>query len=114
MKRREMVIAERRLIQELAVVEMERLCPARRNPRRGDVAAIRASLEANGQYRPLVVNRSTMEVLAGNHTFLAAQQLGFRQVMVAFVEVDEEHARRIQLADNRTSDLAGYDDAELA
>jgi DNA modification methylase len=102
------------VIEELAVVPIERLCPATLNPRRGDVAAIRASLEANGQYRPLIVNRPTMEVLAGNHTLAAAGDLGLVEVMVAFVDVDEEHARRIQLADNRTADLAGYDQAELA
>src|SRR5262249_21972971 len=46
-----------------------------RNPRRGDLAAIKRSLEVNGQYRPIVVNRRTGEVLAGNHTWLAAREL---------------------------------------
>lgn len=32
------------------------------NPRRGDVAALKASLERNGQYRPIVVNRRNQEV----------------------------------------------------
>jgi ParB/Sulfiredoxin domain len=42
------------------------------NPRRGDVEAIKTSLRAHGQYRPIVVNRPTMQVLAGNHTLEAA------------------------------------------
>ena len=33
------------------------------NPRRGDPQAIAASLRHHGQYKPLVVNRHTMEVL---------------------------------------------------
>jgi len=85
-----------------------------RNPRRGDVAAIRRSLEVNGQYRPIVVNRRSGEVLAGNHTLAAAAELGWSEIAATFVDVDEEQARRIVLADNRLSDLAGYDDAELA
>lgn len=83
------------------------------NPRRGDVAAIRESLRANGQYRPLVVNRRTMEVLAGNHTLRAARELGWVEIAATFVDVDAEQARRIVLVDNRTSDVAGYDSAEL-
>ena len=43
----------------------------------GDTRAIRESLERNGQYRPIVVNRRTMEVLAGNHTLAAALELGW-------------------------------------
>jgi site-specific DNA-methyltransferase (adenine-specific) len=87
---------------------------ARRNPRRGDVAAIAASMRANGQFRPLVVNRATMEVLAGNHTLLAARELGMAELAVYLISVSEAQARRIALADNRTSDLAGYDEGELA
>ena len=47
------------------------------NPRRGDVQAIADSLRVNGHFRPIVVNKGThtgrpMEVLAGNHTIMAA------------------------------------------
>ncbi len=79
------------------------------NPRRGDVAAIRESLAHHGQYRPLVVNRRTMEVLCGNHTFRAAQEVGLTEIAVTFVDVDSEQARRILLVDNRTNDQATYD-----
>jgi DNA modification methylase len=100
-------------IQDL-LVPIAELRLYQRNPRRGDVEAIKRSLAGNGQYRPLVVNRRTSEVLAGNHTLLAAQQLGWEQVAVTYVDVDAEQAKRIVLVDNRTSDLAGYDDEALA
>ena len=85
-----------------------------RNPRRGHLESIKESLERNGQYRPIVVNRRTMEVLAGNHTLEAAHQLGWDEIAVTFVDADEERAKRIVLADNRTSDLAGYNPEALA
>src|SRR5436190_1764615 len=97
----------------LAVVKLSGLRPYDRNPRRGDVQAIKESLLENGQYRPIVVNRPTMEVLAGNHTLRAARELGWREIAVTYVDVDPERARRIVLADNRTNDLAGYDAAKL-
>ncbi|MCA1697443.1 MAG: ParB N-terminal domain-containing protein [Actinobacteria bacterium] len=102
--------------QELAAlaVAVADLRPYGRNPRRGDVEAIKRSLVANGQYRPLVVNRRSAEVLAGNHTLRAAKELGWSEVAATFVDVDEDQAKRIALVDNRTNDLAGYDDAALA
>lgn len=96
------------------VVPIGELRPYPGNPRRGKLSLIRDSLVANGQYRPLVVNRRTGEVLAGNHTYLAALDLGWSEIAATFVDVDEEQARRIVLVDNRASDLAEYDNAELA
>lgn len=84
------------------------------NPRRGQIDVIAESLEVNGQYRPVVVNRRDRQVLAGNHTVQAARKLGWSHVAVTWVDVDEEQAARIVLIDNRSNDLAGYDDAALA
>lgn len=95
-------------------VALDALTPHPRNPRRGDVAAVAASLEAHGQYRPLVVQRSTGHVLAGNHTLAAATQLGWTEMDVTYLDVDDDQAERILLVDNRTSDLGAYDDQALA
>lgn len=84
------------------------------NPRRGNVNLIAESLRINGQYRPIVVNRRTTQVLAGNHTLAAAKQLGWTDIAVSWVDVDEDAAKRIVLADNRLSDLATNDPDTLA
>jgi hypothetical protein len=83
------------------------------NPRKGDLARIADSLVEHGQYKPIVVQRSTGYVLAGNHTFLAARRLGWSHVEAVFVDVDDDRARRILLVDNRTSDLGEYDADQL-
>ena len=44
----------------------------------------------------------------------AAKALGWPEIAVTWVDVDEEQAARIVLVDNRTNDLAGYDEAALA
>jgi DNA modification methylase len=89
-----------------------------RNPRRGAVAKIAESLKVRGQYRPLVVNVGThtgrpFEVLAGNHTLAAAISLGWSTVEATTVDVDDEGAAQIVLADNRLADLGTYDEADL-
>lgn len=48
---------------EYANVPVDELKPFGMNPRQGDVGAISVSLEANGQYRPIVVNRPDMTIL---------------------------------------------------
>lgn len=90
------------------------------NARRGDVDKIARSLEVNGQYKPVVVNRGSLtdtpnEVLAGNHTVMAAQKLGWTHIDAVFVDVDRNTAVRIVLVDNQASDVASNDnDALLA
>ena len=85
-----------------------------KNPRKGNVQAIAQSLEINKQYRPIVVQQSTKKILAGNHTWKAAKSLGWEEIAVVFVDVNDEEAKRIVLADNRTNDLADYDGQILA
>ncbi len=84
------------------------------NPRRGDIEMIAESLRANGQFRPLVVQAGTNVVLAGNHTLQAAIKLGWPTVAVTRIEVDDDAAKRIVLADNRASDAGDYDVQDLA
>lgn len=100
-------------------VPVEDLVAYHRNPRTGDLDAITESLSTNGQYRPIVVNRGTLtgranEVLAGNHTLKAAKLLGWDEIAVTWLDVDNDAAAKIVIVDNRTNDLAGYDTALLA
>ena len=99
---------------EALAVPIADLVPYRSNPRVGNVETIAESLQVNGQYRPIVVNRRTREVLAGNHTLKAALHLGWDRIAATFVDVDDEQAARIVLVDNRANDVAGYDDSALA
>jgi ParB-like chromosome segregation protein Spo0J len=85
-----------------------------KNPRRGDVEAIASSIAHNGFYGAVVVQRSTGHILAGYHRYEAAKRAGATEVPVLWVDVDNRTARRILLADNRTNDLASYDEIALA
>ena len=85
------------------------------NPRRGNVEAIRESLRANGIIRPIVVSRHTRHVLAGNHTLKAARAEGMAELPVVWLDaLTPAQERKILLVDNRSSDLADYDNEILA
>jgi hypothetical protein len=90
------------------------LTPHPRNARNGDTDTIARSLEVNGQYRPIVAARGGV-ILAGNHTYAAALELGWSDLSVVHLDLDpdSEDAVRIMLADNRTADLGRYDEAQL-
>lgn len=84
------------------------------NPRQGDIGAVSESMRVNGVYQPIIVNRGThtgraFEVIAGNHRAQAAKALGHDTIPAVILDVDDDAAARIALADNRTSDLATYD-----
>jgi len=95
------------------IVDIAHVRPHPRNPREGDVGAISESLKTLGQYRPIIVNKTDSTILIGNHTWHAAYALGWKEIAVTWIEVDEEQAIRILLSDNKTADLATYDDEEL-
>lgn len=95
-------------------VKMSELKLYPKNPRKGNIDAVAESLKENGQFRPLVVQKSTNYILGGNHTYRAAQKLKWKTIQVVYVDVDDERAKKIVLADNRTSDLASYDSEILS
>lgn len=97
-------------------VPIDAVKPAERNVRTHDLknrAVVRASLEEFGQWAPLVVRRSTAEVLVGNCRLKEMQGLGWTECDVQYVDVDDEAAARILLLDNRSSDLGGWETSKL-
>ena len=84
------------------------------NYRQGDVGAVSESLRRFGQKKPIVVQAGTRTVVAGNHVLKAALALGWQRVAAVVAEMGDADAAAYAIADNRTSDLATNDDAQLA
>jgi ParB/RepB/Spo0J family partition protein len=99
--------------QEAMNLDINSVKPHPSNPRKGDVAKIVESIKANGFYGAIVVQKSTMMILAGNHRWQAAKQCDMTTIPAIVVDVDDLEAKKILLADNRTSDFAVYDTNEL-
>ena len=83
------------------------------NPRKGNIDLIAESLKNYGQYKPITVNKRNNQILAGNHTYQAAEQLGWGKIAVTFVDVDDATAAKIVAIDNKTSDMGVYDTEKL-
>jgi DNA modification methylase len=99
------------LEQEARVVPIDSVRPHPQNVNKANLDAIRESVRANGFYGFIVVQKSTGYVCAGNHRFLLAKEEGATHIPVTFIDVDDQTALRILLADNRTTRL-GVDDSD--
>ena len=101
---------------EIRTVSMDTLTEDPNNVRKHNdrnIAAIADSLEKFGQRRPLVITKENV-IVAGNGTYRAARQLGWKQVDVTTLPFEEEHlVKAFAIADNRTSELAEWDGIAL-
>tara|TARA_Y100000296_G_C5149634_1_gene245683 strand:- start:732 stop:1292 length:561 start_codon:yes stop_codon:yes gene_type:complete len=78
-----------------------------------NIDAIKASLTRFGQQKPIVVNGDGV-VIAGNGTLAAAKDLGWKDIAIVETELDGVDATAYAIADNRTAELAVWDDDALA
>ena len=94
------------------LVDIDDLQPHPQNPNNGDTDAIAESIQVNGYYAPVVVQRSTNRIVVGNHRYAAMMQLGATKIPAIYLDLDDEQALRVMVVDNRTTRL-GRDDEGL-
>lgn len=84
----------------------------RRHPER-NLAGIKASLARFGQQKPIVVDGNNI-VRAGNGTLAAARELGWDRIDCIRTGLKGSEATAYAIADNRTAELAEWDETGLA
>jgi ParB-like chromosome segregation protein Spo0J len=99
------------LEQDARMVPIDSICQHERNVNQADLGALLQSVEANGFYGFVVVQKSTGKILAGNHRWRLAKEQGATEIPASFIDVDDQAALRILLADNRLARL-GFDDSD--
>jgi hypothetical protein len=72
--------------------------------------AIKASLRKFGQQKPIVVDAKGI-VLAGNGTLTAAKELGWTEIEITRTALQGVEATAFAIADNRTAELAEWEDS---
>lgn len=77
-----------------------------------NLAAIKSSLTRFGQQKPIVVDSKGV-VVAGNGTLSAAKALGWKTIKAVRTNLTGAEATAFAIADNRTAELAEWDEASL-
>jgi ParB-like chromosome segregation protein Spo0J len=85
---------------------------ARKHPER-NIETIVASLKRFGQQKPIVIDSSNV-VRAGNGTLEAARSMGWTEIDCVRTALKGSDAIAYAIADNRTAELAEWDDDVLA
>lgn len=99
--------------QEYEVVPIDSIQEHPQNPKQGVVEIIDESIDQNGWYGVCTVQRSTGNILVGNHRHRVAKERGAKEIPVIWKDVDDETAIRILLVDNKSADAGTYDEELL-
>ena len=101
---------------QIKKVSIEKLSNDPANARKHNdrnIEAIVGSLRRFGQQKPIVVDVSGV-VRAGNGTLEAARRLGWKDIDCVETKLKGSDAIAYAIADNRTAELADWDDDVLA
>lgn len=95
------------------LVSVKQLKKHPKNPNKGDLSKIGQSIDENGFFGGVVAQKSTGYILVGNHRFESAVSKGARELPVFWADIDDDHALRILVADNRIAEFGEIDEALL-
>jgi phage gp29-like protein len=96
-------------------VPIDSITPDPRNARKHgerNSKAIADSLKGHGQVKPIVLDADGV-ILAGNGTYAAALELGWKFIAAVKTPLRGVEARAFAIRDNRTAELATWDAQEL-
>lgn len=85
-----------------------------KNPNRGNVEAMKAALLEFGQRKPITIHVDGNVVQTGNHTLMAARELGWDKIAAVYVEDDPTKAKAWIIADNHLGRIGEEDQDILA
>lgn len=97
-------------------VRIDDLVPWADNPRQNEsaVTMVVESIRRFGFAAPIIARAENRQVIAGHTRLKAAQQLGLEMVPVRFMDLDEDEAHALALADNKLNEAATWDESMLA
>lgn len=98
------------------LIETDQLKPWSKNPRNNKhaIEKIAASIKRFGFCSPIIARQQDNQIIAGHTRWYAAKSIGLERVPVRFVELTEEQAIALNLADNRLAEIATWNDELLA
>jgi ParB-like chromosome segregation protein Spo0J len=115
-KGRSAVATKSRALERLVVeyVNVDAIRPNDYNANRQDereFELLQRSMREDGFTQPVVVHKPTMEIVDGEHRWRAAQAIGWTEIPVVFVDMDDVQRRISTLRHNRAR---GNEDVDLA
>ena len=97
---------------KITQIEIEKIKPYGKNPRRisgAAVDAVKESIENFGMVQPIVVDKK-MVIIIGHTRILALKELGYKKVPVLVADkLAPQKVKALRIADNKTGELSLWD-----
>lgn len=77
-----------------------------------NLESIKGSLRRWGQQKPIVIDKKKV-IVAGNGTVMAAKDLGWKEIQAYQTDLEGYEAMAFAIADNRTAELAEWEESVL-
>lgn len=100
---------------KIIIMKLKDIKPYEKNPRKNNKAvdAVAESIKEFGFQNPIIVDKNNV-IIAGHTRYKAAKKLNIKDVPVIVAEnLNEEQANAYRLIDNKTNELAEWDDTLL-
>jgi ParB-like nuclease domain len=108
---------QQRQAQLIEMVPVGDLRPNPRNPNKhseDQINRLMASLRRDGQTRPVLARKANRMLIGGHGVHTSVRRLQWPEIAVLFLDVDQQTADRIMLADDRLAALSELDDRRVA
>lgn len=99
---------------EIVTLNINQIKPYWRNPRVNEqsVEAVAESIRQYGYNQFLVVDKNNV-IIVGHTRFKALNRLGYTEIRCIVAHLSPQKAKQYRIADNKTAELATWDDALL-
>jgi hypothetical protein len=104
----------------IPTIEMVAVADLRPNPKNPNkhpetqIQMLMASLQKDGQTRPIVARLANKSIIAGHGVTTAARRLGWTELRTVLLDVDAETANRLMLADQKLTTLSELERGRVA
>lgn len=94
---------------EMKMLPIDEIVPATYNPRKDlqpedeEYQKIKRSIETYGFVEPIVWNKRTKRIVGGHQRFKVIQDLGYEEILVSIVDIDETQEKLLNIALNKIS-----------
>ena len=97
-------------------IEISKIYPPRvqlKKHSKSQLEELSKSIKEFGQYRPLLIQKSSMRIICGYGIYLALKKLKYKEVNACLLDVSDDEADNIRFTDNYSNESSKWNEDKL-